>query len=147
MRKGKYLRVLFFFCLCAALPITAFSVHAQDSMIQPIPPAMNLLVEIPIAQSTDASPAQTTPNQPSTQPSTQQSHSKADTAQLPATEIFTGTISKGSNGYFLKDAHGTSYRLDDAARAAPYKNKAVEITGRLELDTNLIHVGSIQPAH
>jgi hypothetical protein len=128
--------------LCGAV-LFPFSAYSQQAAIQEIPPAMNLLSEIPI-QANNASPAQPSPNQRS---SNQPSHSKADTQQPPSIETFTGTISKSGDGYFLKDAHGTLYRLDDAQRAAPYENKPVEITGQLELDTNLIHVASIQPTH
>lgn len=39
-----------------------------------------------------------------------------------------------------------SYRLDDGSKAGPYDGRKVQIVGRLELDTNLIHIGRIEPA-
>lgn len=120
----------------------ALPVMAQDFVIREIPPAMNLLTEIPIAQG-NASAVQTNQAQ---QNSDQPSHSQADATSLPQVETFTGTIGKGSDGYFLKGANGVSYRLDDATKAQPYDGKNVQISGSMELDTNLIHVESIKPA-
>lgn len=132
------------FVIAMALPM-----FAQDFVIHEIPPAMNLLTEIPIAQGSSAAQGQSQnqAQQNSSQPSADQpSHSQADTNSLPQVETFTGTIGKGSDGYFLKGANGASYRLDDAMKAQPFDGKNVQISGKLELDTNLIHVESIKPA-
>ena len=116
----------------------------QDFAIHEIPPAMNLLTEIPPAQNQDQpnqaqqNLSQPNPNQPS--------HSQANSNSLPHVETFTGTIGRGSDGYFLKGANGAAYRLDDATKAQPFDGKNVQISGKLEMDTNLIHVESIKSA-
>ena len=138
--------------------VTAFALPgmAQDFAIREIPPAMNLFSEIPISQangnSSAAQKSQDQANQNQSQSNQgqpaqdQPSHSQADATSLPQVETFVGTVEKGSDGYFLKGANGSAYRLDDATKAQPYDGKNVQISGRLELDTNFIHVESIKPA-
>jgi hypothetical protein len=141
--------LIFGFSVAFALPM-----FAQDFVIHEIPPAMNLLTEIPIAQGNSAvsnqgqgAQGQAKAQQNQSRPNEDQpSHSQADTNSLPQVETFTGTIGKGSDGYFLKGANGAQYRLDDATKAQPFDGKNVQISGKLELDTNLIHVESIKPA-
>jgi hypothetical protein len=131
-------------CVVFTLMILGICACAQNVVIQEIPPAMNLLAEIPISQASgnasagQPSQGQTGQNQPS--------HSKADASPLPQVETFAGTVAKGNDGYFLKSTDGASYRLDDATKAEPYSGQNVQITGKLELDTNLIHMQSIKPA-
>lgn len=136
------------FVVALALPI-----FAQDFAIHEIPPAMNLLTEIPPAQAQNqdqdqGNQAQSNPSQPNQDQTKndQPSHSQADTNSLPQVETFTGTIGEGSDGYFLKGANGAQYRLDDATKVQPFDGKNVQISGKLELDTNLIHIESIKPA-
>lgn len=118
--------------------------NAQDLTIYEIPPAMNLLSEIP-SQAGSAAQQSNPPNQ-SSQTQDRLSHSQADTNPLPQVETFTGAIQKSGDGCYLQSANGLSYRLDDAQKAVPFEGRQVQITGRLELDTNLIHVETIRPA-
>jgi hypothetical protein len=37
------------------------------------------------------------------------------------------------------------YQLDDQAKAKPYIGKQVKVTGKLEMNSNTIHVDSIEP--
>ncbi|HEY1462259.1 MAG TPA: DUF5818 domain-containing protein [Terriglobales bacterium] len=145
------MNAFFIFGFLVAFSGPAFS---QDSVIHEIPPAMNLLTEIPLAQAggnaltaPQNQPAQNQDSQNQAQQNqAQPSHSQADAATLPQLETFVGTVAKGSDGYFLKGANGTSYRLEDAGKSQSYDGEKVQISGRLELDTNLIHVESIKPA-
>ena len=108
----------------------------QDQSIQDIPPAMNLLSAIPISQAeSDARPSQARPN----------AQNSTSASPLPKVEIFSGKVEKGRDGYFLRGTDGT-YRLDDGKKAGPYDARDVRIVGRLELDTNLIHIDRIEPA-
>jgi len=108
----------------------------QDQSIEEIPPAMNLLSAIPISQAeSDAQPAQAGPN----------AQNSTSASPLPKVEIFSGKVEKGRDGYFLRGTDGT-YRLDDGKKAGPYDGRDVRIVGRLELDTNLIHIDRIEPA-
>ena len=97
---------------------------------------MNLLSAIPISQAeSDARPAQAMPN----------GHNSTSISPLPKVETFSGKVEKGRDGYFLRGTDGT-YRLDDGKKAGPYDGRDVRIVGRLELDTNLIHIDRIEPA-
>ncbi|HEY1799989.1 MAG TPA: DUF5818 domain-containing protein [Terriglobales bacterium] len=109
----------------------------QDPAIHEIPPAMNLLSAIPISQAESEDSA----GQPKPAAQSQQAANSA----LPKVETFTGTVAKGHDGYFLQGPDGSSYRLDDGNKAGPYDGRKVQIVGRLELDTNLIHIDRIQP--
>ena len=110
----------------------------EDPAVHEIPPAMNLLPAIPISQTENSSPAAQAKPATQSQP--------AVNSALPKVETFIGTVAKGSDGYFLRGPDGTSYRLDDGGKAGSYEGRKVQIVGRLELDTNLIHVDRIQRA-
>lgn len=121
-------------------PAPAVAVPAiQYPAIGEIPPAMNLFAEIPISQTQSGTPAA------QTKPATQSA--PATNSALPRVETFTGTVAKGSDGYFLQGPDGSSYRLDDSDKVASYDGRKVQIVGRLELDTNLIHIDSIEAGH
>jgi Protein of unknown function (DUF5818) len=134
-RKAKS---VFWFALVLSLFPTMLA--AQTITIQEIPPAMNLLSQIPIAQVGETGPANHSPAKEVAQ-------NQQTNAPSSPVETFTGTIVKRRDGYYLKGPGVDSYRLDDGKKAAPFKGQAVEITGRLEPDTNLIRIGSIKPAH
>lgn len=119
----------------SAIPVPAI----QDPAIREIPPALNLFAEIPISQTQSGASAS------QAKPATQSV--PAASSALPKVETFTGTVAKGSDGYFLQGPDGTSYRLDDSGKAGPYDGRKVQIVGRLELDTNLIHIDRIEAAH
>jgi hypothetical protein len=58
---------------------------------------------------------------------------------------FNGTIMKEKGKLVLKDtAANVSYQLDDQKKAKEFEGKQVKVTGKLDLDTNLIHIDSIE---
>jgi uncharacterized protein YdeI (BOF family) len=93
---------------------------------------MNSASPMPVIQEPQAPPAQTSPDQ--TMPN--QDQSKATT--------FTGTIVKDGENYVLRDSSGGIYKLDDSSRAQSFEGKTVKVTGKLDADSKLIHVDSIQ---
>jgi uncharacterized protein YdeI (BOF family) len=93
---------------------------------------MNSASPMPVIQEPQAPPAQTSPDQ--SMPS--QDQSKATT--------FTGTIVKDGENYVLRDSSGGIYKLDDSSRAQAFEGKTVKVTGKLDADSKLIHVDSIQ---
>ena len=59
---------------------------------------------------------------------------------------FSGTIVKEKGKFVLKDtATKMSYQLDDQDKAKQFEGKQVKVTGKLDLDTNLIHIENIEP--
>ena len=57
---------------------------------------------------------------------------------------FTGTVVKDGEQYVLRDASGVVYKMDDSSRAQSFEGKTVKVTGRLDADTKLIHVDTIE---
>jgi len=105
-----------------------------------------------LAQQADEDPAPATPHQaqPSTAPPTPQ---KPDTtapssgdAQNQQALAFTGRVMKERDRFVLNDpVTKMSYQLDDQSKAKPYLGKQVKVTGKLEMNSNTIHVASIEP--
>ncbi len=66
--------------------------------------------------------------------------------------VVTGTIVKNGSDFVLKDASGIVYRLDAQDKAAPFENKSVKVTGKLEQagnesETAMLHVDAIEPTN
>jgi uncharacterized protein YdeI (BOF family) len=80
------------------------------------------------------------------QPVTQQSVAQQpSTAQNQDATPISGTIMKEKGQYVLKDtASGASYKLDDQDKAKQFEGKQVKVTGKLDPNTNQIHVESIE---
>jgi Protein of unknown function (DUF5818) len=57
---------------------------------------------------------------------------------------FTGTVVKDGKQYVLRDSAGAVYKLDDSSRAKTFEGKTVKVTGRLDADSKIIHVETIQ---
>jgi lipopolysaccharide export system protein LptA len=58
---------------------------------------------------------------------------------------FSGTIVKEKGKFVLKDTTTKmSYQLDDQDKAKQFEGKQVKVTGKLDLDSNLIHVENIE---
>jgi hypothetical protein len=90
-----------------------------------------------------------------------QSQQKPDTAQPDPSQpdqskskekavVVTGTIVKTGSDFVLKDTNGIVYRLDAQDKAAPFENKSVKITGKLEQAQNenqtaMLLVDAIEP--
>jgi uncharacterized protein YdeI (BOF family) len=60
------------------------------------------------------------------------------------TATFTGTVVKDGEQYVLRDSSGGVYKLDDTSRAQAFEGKTVKVTGRLDANSKMIHVDSIQ---
>lgn len=95
--------------------------------------SMNFATPMPTVQEPQAPPAQTAPDQ-TTQPNQDQAK----------TTSFTGTIVKDGENYVLRDSSGGIYKLDDSSRAQAFEGKTVKVTGKLDADSKMIHVDSIQ---
>lgn len=82
---------------------------------------------MPLIQEPQSPPSQAAPNQDSSK-----------------TTTFTGTVVKDGEQYVLRDSSGSIYKLDDSSRAQAFEGKTVKVTGRLDPDSKMIHVDSIQ---
>jgi len=78
------------------------------------------------------------------QPSAAQQQNDMQTQDAKA---FNGTIVKVKGKLVLKDtAANVSYQLDNQEKVKPFEGKQVKVIGKLDLDTNLIHVENIEAA-
>ena len=67
--------------------------------------------------------------------------------QTQAAKFFNGTIVKEKGKLVLKDTvANVSYQLDDQDRAKQFEGKQVKVSGKLDMNANLIHVESIEVA-
>lgn len=86
---------------------------------------------MPVIQEPQNPPAQTSPDRmPNQEPA------KSTT--------FTGTVVKDGEQYVLRDSTGSVYKLDDSSRAQAFEGKTVKVTGRLDSNSKMIHVDSIE---
>jgi len=58
--------------------------------------------------------------------------------------VVTGTIVRNGGDYVLRDSSGTIFRLDAPNKAQPFEGKPVKVTGKLEANTNFLHVDAIE---
>lgn len=85
------------------------------------------------------------PARDSQQPSAAQQ--QQNDMQTQDAKPFNGTIVKEKGKLVLKDtAANVSYQLDDQNKAKEFVGKQVKVTGKLDLNTNLIHVENIEAA-
>jgi uncharacterized protein YdeI (BOF family) len=87
---------------------------------------------MPVIQEPQTPPSQTPPDQ--AMPNSQDSK----------TATFSGTVVKDGEQYVLRDSSGSVYKLDDSSRAQAFEGKTVKVTGRLDANSKMIHVDSIQ---
>ena len=91
---------------------------------------------------------QSEPNEPAATPSQnepQMPTAGAD-AQTQDAKAFTGHVVKENGRIVLKDpVTKNSYQFDDVSKVKPYLGKEVKVTGKLEMNSNTIHVDSIEP--
>ncbi|WP_348263116.1 DUF5818 domain-containing protein [Telmatobacter sp. DSM 110680] len=87
--------------------------------------------QMPVFQEPQTPPSQTQPDQ--TMPN-----------QDSKTATFSGTVVKDGEQYVLRDSSGSVYKLDDSSRAQAFEGKTVKVTGRLDANSKMIHVDSIQ---
>jgi uncharacterized protein YdeI (BOF family) len=95
-------------------------------------PMHNSATPMPVIQEPQAPPSQTSPDQ--TTPNQDQAK----------TSTFTGVIVKNGEQYVLRDSSGNVYKLDDSSRVQVFEGKTVKIVGKLDPDSKMIHVDSIQ---
>jgi len=91
----------------------------------------NSATPMPVIQEPQSPPSQTPPDQ-------------AMPNQDSKTTTFTGTVVKDGEQYVLRDSSGSVYKLDDSSRAQAFEGKTVKVTGRLDANSKMIHVDSIQ---
>jgi len=96
----------------------------------------------------NAQPGNSGPLQPMVfQPSAQQQAQPQNEMQTQEAKPFNGTIMKEKGKLVLKDtAANISYQLDDQEKAKQFVGKQVKVTGKLDMNTNLIHVETIEAA-
>jgi len=103
------------------------------------------------AQQADQDPAPATPHQ--ADPTAAQQPQQHE-AQMPASgdattqeaKAFSGRIVKENGELVLKDpVTKVSYRLSDQSKAKQYVGQQVKVTGKLDMNSNTIQVGGIQP--
>jgi uncharacterized protein YdeI (BOF family) len=87
---------------------------------------------MPVIQEPQTPPSQTAPDQ---------AMPNQDSSK---TATFTGTVVKDGEQYVLRDSSGGVYKLDDTSRAQAFEGKTVKVTGRLDANSKMIHVDSIQ---
>jgi hypothetical protein len=80
------------------------------------------------------------PEPPADQQAGQSSNSPAQ-PQTPK-QSTTGIVVK----HVLKAGDNTTYQLDDQSRAAQYQDKQVKVVGRLDADSDTLHIESIEVA-
>jgi hypothetical protein len=108
-----------------------------------------VLAGVPAISARAMQPQPTAVVQDAAQP--QQSPSQSDQSKdKQKTFVVTGTIIKSGSDFVLKDAKGIVYRLDAQDKAAPFENKPVKVTGKLEPaasenQTAMLHVDAIEP--
>jgi hypothetical protein len=67
------------------------------------------------------------------------------TQAQPEAETFMGTILKNGEHFALSDsATKTRYILDDPRKARPFEGMTGQVTGKLDLASNLIQVETVQ---
>ncbi len=120
----KKLQVLLGISSCALMTasVPAWGSSVIRNAASPMP-----VIQEPQTPPSQTQPDQTMPNQDSTKVST-----------------FTGTIMKDGEQYVLRDSSGGVYKLDDSSRAQAFEGKTVRVTGRLDVNSKIIHVDSIQ---
>jgi uncharacterized protein YdeI (BOF family) len=86
---------------------------------------------MPVIQEPQTPPAQTSPDQ-------------MPNPDASKTTTFSGTVVKDGEQYVLRDSSGSVYKLDDSSRAQSFEGKTVKVTGRLDSQSKMIHVDSIE---
>ena len=86
---------------------------------------------MPVIQEPQTPPAQTSPD-------------RMPNPDASKTTTFTGTVVKDGEQYVLRDSSGSVYKLDDSSRAQAFEGKTVKVSGRLDSNSKMIHVDSIE---
>jgi hypothetical protein len=67
-------------------------------------------------------------------------------AMVAPTVTFSGTVVRNGPRFALRETAGVLYPLDSAGRAWAFEGEDVRVTGKLDLDTQLLYVDAIEPA-
>jgi uncharacterized protein YdeI (BOF family) len=121
MKTNKTILLGLSSCALMLASVQAFATTTPNSA-SPMP-----VIQEPQAPPSQTPPDQAMPNQNSTK-----------------TTTFTGTVVKDGEQYVLRDSSGGVYKLDDSSRAQAFEGKTVKVTGKLDADSKMIHVDSIQ---
>ena len=102
------------------------------------------------AQQADEDPSPATPRQPvPAQNAAQPNNTQAAALPGPETEdalAFTGRVVKEKGQIVLNDpVTKISYQFDDQMKAKKYTGRRVKVIGKLDLNSNTIHIDSIEP--
>jgi cytoskeletal protein RodZ len=139
------------------LCLTALGATADAQQASPPEPAAT---SSPTQQSPSASEQQTSsaqeptarpqqePNEPAANPGQNEPRMPAagSDAQTQDAKAFTGRVMKENGKIVLKEpVTKTSYQIDDASKVKAYMGKEVKVTGKLDMNSNMIHVESVEP--
>jgi hypothetical protein len=106
------------------------------------------------AQQADSDPSPSAPARSNPAVPQAQQQAQQNEAQMPASgeattrdaKTFTGRIVKEDGQIVLKDpVTKVTYKLDDAAKAKQYLGKQVKASGKLDMNTNTIHLDHLEP--
>ena len=112
--------------------------------------------QLPSASSSDPQAAseqeptarpQQEPNEPAATPNQNEPQMPAagSDVQTQDAKAFTGRIVKENGKVVLKDpVTKTSYQIDDVSKVKSYMGKEVKVTGKLDMNSNMIHVETVQ---
>jgi hypothetical protein len=139
--------------MMAFLLVLAPAGFAQNAGPQPTNPDLTQLIAWSQMQNPkplpeprpDPAPSPAAPQEQ--QPDQKSGQSASADAQQPSPmQTMTGTIAKEDGKYVLKASDGKTYLIDDQEKAKQFEGKQVKIVGSLDLNTNTIHLQSIEPA-
>jgi hypothetical protein len=120
--------------LALAITLIAMSLmlpaHAKDANGEPSPP---------VSRQSPSAASQQSPQLPAESPA-------AGEVQTQEALAFTGRVVKVRKVFVLQDATTkVSYQLDDQSKVKRYFGRQVKVTGKLEMNSNTIHIDSIEP--
>jgi hypothetical protein len=99
----------------------------------------------PSAVPDQTTPPDSAPDAANPQQNEPQMPASGSEAQTQDPQAFTGKIVKQNGRVVLMDpATKTTYRIDDASKVRVYMGKEVKVTGRLDMNSNTIHVTGIE---
>lgn len=127
----KHLSIVLSLALAAVLLPAAFAQQDQSSRPSSAP------------QQDQTSPSA---QSPSTQSPAEPSTSGSSAGMSADTSSFTGTVVKSGDKYVLNTDTGSTYQIDDQAKAKQFKGKQVKVNGTLDKTTSILHVTDISPA-
>ncbi len=100
------------------------------------------------AQQADEDPSPATPRQQQTPQSPQRDAAQPSSGDVQTQEAlaFTGRLTKDKKRIVLKDpVTKVSYELDDQSKAEAFVGRQVKVVGKLDMNSNTIHIDSIEP--